>query len=139
MSCVITFILTISNYLAYPLLSQLYIKDLFGFWLALCGVLASTAYHSAEIKFGLTPLIYLSHNTVNILLNLDRFFACSSIVYFISNYDWYCHMYLICIALAFNGGSELIGRAGYLKLFCLTHLIWHFLAYFIGYVIVLDK
>lgn len=130
----ITIILYFSNYLVIPLLIKLYSKgEYFGFILALCGGFFSALYHASEIKFKLEPMLYWPKNEVMILLNLDRLFALCSITYFILRYNWYPYKYWIIIALAFNGGSELIGRAGYLKLYCITHLIWHCLAYYIGY------
>ena len=133
----ITFILHISNYFVVPVLARLYKNgDYCGFILALLAASFSALYHACEIKFGLDPLFVQPKEDVGTLLNLDRFFAVVSILYFIYNYpQWKKYKAMIGIALVFNGGSELLGRAGYLNLFCLTHLVWHYLAYHLGYLI----
>lgn len=72
-----------------------------------------------------------------ILLNMDRLFAVLSITYIALYYKWGQYMVPIVLGLFLNGISELFGRAGYINIFFVTHLAWHLLAYYTGYIIVM--
>ena len=134
----ITTILYFSNYLVISLLDVLEKRgDYFGWWLAFFGAFFSGAYHCSQIKFNLLPMVtWGGTEEVAILLNLDRFFAISNILYFTAFYPLINYYKTVIVALCFCGTSELLGRMGYLRLFCLTHLIWHAMAYYLGYLVV---
>ena len=133
----INLILALSNLTVLPSLIVLYYQsrwvDLFFFARA---SLASFVYHLVEQKHDLPG--YIKIDRWRWFLNIDRVAAWSILIYILIYYYQFVfdNYILVIITLIFNPLSEWCGiHCSNKNWFCLTHLIWHLLAYLIVFYI----
>jgi len=132
-------LLSISNLFALkPLITLYHQGNKLGFYLVLGSTFSSMAYHLIEHhKHGMPGIEWFSSiQSHHAFINVDRIFACLSIIYFWPKFD-YTNIQILMpavVGLVSMTFSEMIYKQKEEQLeYILYHLVWHFLAYYTLY------
>jgi hypothetical protein len=131
LSIIVPAIVTISNIFALlPIKSLIDNKRYYGAALTGCAAIASIFMHATETKHNLPGLFLAKYS--GLFLNIDRVLAymtgCYGIYLFLTNPEKTALQVLVPVLGAI--GCGLGEYTGDLKLYCVCHVFWHFMAYY---------